>query len=264
MSETRLTPVICRCSSARCNQQRFRDKDGNWQPGAIVSVTTRVNHLAVDTQIAARFCGVQHSNDDNDESNSVSEIEINRLALSSQPLDVDRSNALNRSSVYDCGPYHRLSLRHSEPAVLYMSLMTAQISVFGHTSSKTSTWLMKSGKGLVTLTASGGLGESKYKPLNLRQENTLDTLPYDIRTIVKWFKLDPKLVKVVCCRSCFAMYPMQPKPTADKNDQNAVQHVAPKVPKGPLHCINMVFPNEADADAKALLEAASPCETDLY
>ncbi|KAA1073511.1 hypothetical protein PGT21_014169 [Puccinia graminis f. sp. tritici] len=169
-------------SPAKCNQQHFRDKDGNWASGAIVSKTTRLNHCAADNQVTSRFRAAQDSdkdspNEDHDDhacpgtpeqSNSsynVSELNI----LDVNKLDLSSSRPSPRPSpddAYDCSMYHQLSLRHSDPAVLHMSLMTAMLSVLSHTSSKTSSWLMKSGQGLMTLAASGGLGESHYQPLN--------------------------------------------------------------------------------------------------
>ncbi|WAR52230.1 hypothetical protein PtB15_1B671 [Puccinia triticina] len=259
----RSAAVVCRCRAFGCVQLRFRDRNGQWALGALVSTTTRASHAIADMHTAARFGGTQDSDEDSDSDNNsagigseVPELNIDRLALSSQR---PAPSPAARSNVYDCSPYHNFSLRHASPAVLHMSLLAAILTVCDHTSLQTASWLLKSGRELLALTASGALGKFPNKPLDFRQEETLKNLPSDAQTLIKWFKIDPKLVRVTCCPSCFAMYP-QPDPQSNPQAKGSKIPAAPIPPK----CINLVFPHGNNLNVAALREAASPCQADLY
>jgi hypothetical protein len=131
--------------------------------------------------------------------------------------------------------------------------------------------LLKSGKDTLGLAAASGLGEprNKDKRLNFRQEKTLQGLPSDIRTVLSWLKIDPALVTVVCCPSCFAMYPKPdpPKKNAPGTAPDTAQKNAPNIPappSGPTRCINTVFPKEDGANAEDLKQSPSECGAELY
>ncbi|KNZ55006.1 hypothetical protein VP01_2797g2 [Puccinia sorghi] len=147
------------------------------------------------------------------------------------------------------------------------------LSVYDNVSYSTSSWLLKSGKDLLTLAARGGLGarRDKEKSHDFRQAETLKTLPSDVRTVITWMKIDPALVTVISCPSCFTMYP-QPKDDdgggTEKKSQSTTQNTAqknpPKAPTGPMQCINLVFPKEEGASAAAKREPPSVCGAALY
>ncbi|EHS62629.1 uncharacterized protein PGTG_22604 [Puccinia graminis f. sp. tritici CRL 75-36-700-3] len=72
------------------------------------------------------------------------------------------------------------------------------------------------------------------------------------------------------------MYPIQPVNTSAHPKAPKLRNASeacvqarklrnvPEIPSSPMHCINKVLPKEADSDAKALLEPASPCGADFY
>ncbi|KAI7953318.1 hypothetical protein MJO28_005865 [Puccinia striiformis f. sp. tritici] len=283
MSETRREPVVCHCH--RCSRLQFRKRDGNWASGAIVSSATKISHAAVDTQMVARFQTSRDSDDDEDEDedddddspqspkkiNHSESPHVRRLNNDIEQIHLSsRHPGPNRSEVYDCSRFYKFTLKNVDPAVLHMSLLAAMLSVFDHVSVATSSWFLKSGKELLTLAASGGLGDrDNDQGLNLLQENTLDALPSDIRTVLARLQIEPTLVTVICCPSCWAMYP-KPAPREDDAPETAAQTAqknAPKIPAaptGPTRCINKVFPKEDGARVKQLREAPSECGAELY
>ncbi|KAI9607683.1 hypothetical protein KEM48_003470 [Puccinia striiformis f. sp. tritici PST-130] len=279
MSETRREPVVCHCH--RCSRLQFRKRDGNWASGAIVSSATKISHAAVDTQMVARFQTSRDSDDDEDEDedddddspqspkkiNHSESPHVRRLNNDIEQIHLSsRHPGPNRSEVYDCSRFYKFTLKNVDPAVLHMSLLAAMLSVFDHVSVATSSWFLKSGKELLTLAASGGLGDrDNDQGLNLLQENTLDALPSDIRTVLARLQIEPTLVTVICCPSCWAMYP-KPAPREDDAPETAAQTAqknAPKIPAaptGPTRCINKVFPKEDGARVKQLRLSKWHCQ----
>ena len=86
------------------------------------------------------------------------------------------------SAILYIGPYHTFTLEKADPAILHMTLLATMLSVFDHCSFTTLGWLLKSGKGLLTLAASGGLGKPRAQTLSFFQAETLKGLPIDIQT----------------------------------------------------------------------------------
>ncbi|KNZ55118.1 hypothetical protein VP01_275g1 [Puccinia sorghi] len=203
MNDSCRTVVICRCRAFRCIEQRFRDKHGNWSPGAAISRSAKISHDIADVQIAARYIEAQ-------------------------------------------GPYHQFTLEQAKPAALQVSLLATVLLVFGNVSFKMSNWVLRCGKDLLTLAASGGLDSSSTQ-LTRRQKTVLDKLPANIRTAFKWMRIDPELFKVMCCPSCF------PKKLGIEDTSNTrtdgVQWLR--------QCINQSFPNveEVAADPNKTAQA---------
>ena len=121
-------------------------------------------------------------------------------------------------------------------------------------------WLLRFGKYLLTLAASGGLGKPCGQTLSFCQAETLKTLPIDIQTAFRWMGIDPKLVKVTCCQACFAMYPIPKKPTA----KSAVSNVPADGPEAPRYCIHQTFPSEEEVTRDYLSPQARMCGAELF
>ncbi|EFP93969.2 uncharacterized protein PGTG_19569, partial [Puccinia graminis f. sp. tritici CRL 75-36-700-3] len=201
MSDTRRDPVVCHCQ--RCNQQRFRQKDGNWAPGAIVSSATKISHAAADTQMAARF-GISRDSDNDSNDDSDDDMDSDNDMKDVRPDSAQKSHRSESpcsspilSDIYNCDQFYNFTLKDVNPAVLHISLSSAMLSVFDHVSVATSSWLLKSGKDLLTLAVSGGLGDRQNdEGLNVLQQNTLNSLPSDIRTVLARLEIEPTLVTV--------------------------------------------------------------------
>ncbi|KAA1066839.1 hypothetical protein PGT21_000355 [Puccinia graminis f. sp. tritici] len=149
-------------------------RTGNWQSGAIVARSTRRGHAEAEQSIFTHNLeprvrsGQAEDNDDIDEDDD--------------DMDEDDDDTDFR---FD------------------MDLIVALKSQTQRSIPTTAC-----GKDLLTVAVSTGLGNPpKNKRLNFRQEETLKTLPLDVRTVIEWIEIDPMLVTVVCCPRCFAMYP---------------------------------------------------------
>lgn len=65
----------------------------------------------------------------------------------------------------------------------------------------------------VELSISHGIvPENSVSQLEQIERSTLQRFPRNISTVVGWLKIDPSLIFMNCCRSCFALYPLSRTP----------------------------------------------------
>ncbi|KAA1133875.1 hypothetical protein PGTUg99_029827 [Puccinia graminis f. sp. tritici] len=108
----------------------------------------------------------QSDSNRSNQSHDVSELDLQHVVLS-RSHSPERAGTTD-SNVYDCSRYYKFSLRHADPAVLHISLLTAMLAIFDHASFARSSWLLKCGKDLLALTAATGLGQPRKKGVDKR------------------------------------------------------------------------------------------------
>lgn len=97
---------------------------------------------------------------------------------------------------------------------LHVALTAAIMSIFDHSSMLTSSWLLDMMRVTIELSITHGLVvDNSVTSLALSDVTTLQRFPRTITTAIGWLKIDPSLVYMNCCKSCFALYPISRTPT---------------------------------------------------
>lgn len=107
------------------------------------------------------------------------------------------------------GPFMNLNFRSTSPISLHAGLVGAMIAVFDHMSLSTASWLMKSQHHTVEMILKQ---QHPDDPASYVDQMVLGQIPQDIRTMIKWLNIDPKLMIYNCCNTCFALYRMDNTP----------------------------------------------------
>lgn len=157
----------------------------------------------------------------------------------------DRSLGWNGSSEH----FHNFTLASMSPLCLHVALTELILSIFGNASNETSSWLLNTMKVAIELTITHGLLPSD-SPIQLMeiQRDMLNKFPRTIVTAIGWLKIDPVLVIMNCCKSCFALYKLEKAP-------RRCNHLVANIPGGPPeepesldnYGVN-VFPSETAID----------------
>ncbi|EGG03942.1 uncharacterized protein MELLADRAFT_108863 [Melampsora larici-populina 98AG31] len=125
--------------------------------------------------------------------------------------DSARQNGLRQ---YDTNRFHDFTLSSFNPVCLHIALTAVIINVFDHASMLTSAWLMDMMRISVELLIMYGLVTKKdATPLTLAEIPIFRRLPRTITTAIGWLQIDPSLIYMNCCRSCFALYSLAKTPT---------------------------------------------------
>lgn len=99
------------------------------------------------------------------------------------------------------------------PVLLHVVLIVVILSVFGNVSMNSSSWLLDCLKITVELCLSGEI--KIFKPrilLSSSDESILRRNPKTITTAITWLNIEPDLIEMNCCKSCFALYPLDRTP----------------------------------------------------
>lgn len=110
---------------------------------------------------------------------------------------------------------------------MQVGLTACMLSLFGHASNETASWLMDMIKIVIELTITHGLlPEDRLSQLQHGQSEMLEKFPRSIGTTIGWLKIDPVLVVMNFCKRCFALYPLEKPP-------HQCNHLVAKIPGGP-------------------------------
>lgn len=136
---------------------------------------------------------------------------------------------------------------------LHVALTAAVMSIFDHATMSTSAWLMDMMRVSVELSITHGLVARKTStPLSLTEIPTLKRFPRTITTAIAWLKIDPRLIYMNCCKSCFALYSLSRTP-------KFCNHRITSIPGGQTDC-STAANNEITAEAE---EQSSVCDQDF-
>lgn len=98
----------------------------------------------------------------------------------------------------------------------------------------TASWLLDCFRNMIELCLTHGINLVKSPALLLASDaTTIHRIPKSIKTVYRWLGLEPSLIEMNCCQSCFALYPLQRTPTT-------CTHLVSRIPGGP--------PDSADPD----------------
>ncbi|KAH9809247.1 hypothetical protein DFH28DRAFT_862067, partial [Melampsora americana] len=147
---------------------------------------------------------------------------------------------------YNCSRFYEFTLASFNPVCLHVALTAAVMSIFDHSSMSTSAWLLDMMRIAIELSMTHGLvPDSSIPQLDVAELMTLQRFPRTITTAIGWLKLDPILVYMNCCQSCFALYSIERTPSL-------CNHVIARIPGGP--------PDLGDANTE-ISPSAGPVET---
>ncbi|KAH9809642.1 hypothetical protein DFH28DRAFT_838660, partial [Melampsora americana] len=120
----------------------------------------------------------------------------------------------NGVTVYQCERFYTFSLEDVNPLLLYVALIAAMLSIFARLSMSTASWLLDNLRVSLELCLTQGLNPLQ-KPKSLLESDaiTLRQIPKSITTVIRWLKIDPRLIEMNCCDACFALYPLDGTPT---------------------------------------------------
>lgn len=117
------------------------------------------------------------------------------------------------------------------------------MNVFSHVSMKGTSWILDVQRTNIELSLTHGLKlNSSPAELYPYNDELLNRIPRTISTVFGWLQIDPTLIYMNCCTSCFALYPIDSAPPT-------CNHRISSIPSGP--------PESTDLDAEF---AAEPCE----
>ncbi|KAI7954114.1 hypothetical protein MJO28_006661 [Puccinia striiformis f. sp. tritici] len=97
-------------------------------------------------------------------------------------------------------------LFHTHPVVLYASLATVFSHILRHTPAGVSSYSLRCQTDLVKITLSNGVLNQPPHQIMHSEKMAIRNIPKDIRTVISWLQLSPRLNIYVCCRECFAIY----------------------------------------------------------
>lgn len=81
------------------------------------------------------------------------------------------------------------------------------LSVFEHISATTASWLLSIMTLILDLSITVGLIPAQSRGQLLPQEaRFLSLIPRTIKTAIGWLEIDPALIRMNCCKACFALY----------------------------------------------------------
>ncbi|WAQ83178.1 hypothetical protein PtA15_3A547 [Puccinia triticina] len=134
--------------------------------------------------------------------------------IPSPPLPPNASSSSQNQTqspvAYDCSQFFSLSLKSSNPSVVHTAIVAAILSIFNQCSSNVVSWFLKSQRDLQKLIISRSLTPHLINELAHPDLLVIQEIPQRIETIVAWLNLDPVLTRLLCCKKCFAMYPILP------------------------------------------------------
>ncbi|KAH9808405.1 hypothetical protein DFH28DRAFT_1196268, partial [Melampsora americana] len=132
--------------------------------------------------------------------------------LSKMCLDSTSAKAAG-VQVYNCDRFYQFTLENMNPVLLHVILVAAILSVFGNISTNSASWLLDCLKIIVELCLSGAINIFKPRALlSMSDESILRRIPKTITTAITWLNIEPDLIEVNCCESCFALYPLERTP----------------------------------------------------
>ncbi|POW10934.1 hypothetical protein PSTT_05682, partial [Puccinia striiformis] len=106
------------------------------------------------------------------------------------------------TEIYQCS----IRLFHTHPVVLYASLATVFSHILRHTPAGVSSYSLRCQTDLVKITLSNGVLNQPPHQIMHSEKMAIRNIPKDIRTVISWLQLSPRLNIYVCCRECFAIY----------------------------------------------------------
>ncbi|KAH9808456.1 hypothetical protein DFH28DRAFT_1087747 [Melampsora americana] len=128
---------------------------------------------------------------------------------------------------YNCGRFYSFTLANFNPVCLHVALTAAIMTIFDHSSMSTSAWLLDMMRITIELSVTHGLVvDNSIKHLEIAEISTLKRFPRTITTAIGWLQIDPTLVYMNCCQSCFALYPISRTPIS-------CNHRIASIPGGP-------------------------------
>lgn len=131
------------------------------------------------------------------------------------------------------------------PVCLHVALTAAVMSIFDHSSMSTSAWILDMMRITIELSMTYGLvPDNSISQLDVIEVLNLQRFPCTITTALGWLKIDPILVYMNCCQSCFALCPIERTP-------NLCSHHIARIPGGP--------PDSGEVNTK-ILSSPSPVE----
>ncbi|POV95567.1 hypothetical protein PSHT_15608 [Puccinia striiformis] len=115
--------------------------------------------------------------------------------------------------IYDCSSFFSRRLLYTHPTILYSSLFAAVCHILNQASAGVSSYILKSQIELLKITLSHGvLTQQSPRQLKHSEQTAIANIPVDIRTVVHWLQINPRLNIFICCRQCFALYNTEDAP----------------------------------------------------
>lgn len=133
------------------------------------------------------------------------------------------------------------------PVLLHVVLVVAILNIFVNLSTNTARWLLDCLKIVIELCLTERINIFQSPILLTRPEELiLNRIPKTITTAVRWLNVEPSLIEMNCCESCFALYSLNSTP------EKCTHHYS-QIPGGP--------PNSSEANTKTISSEA-PWEPD--
>ncbi|KAI7966749.1 hypothetical protein MJO29_000026 [Puccinia striiformis f. sp. tritici] len=236
--------VLCTCVSHECATKRYMI-DGIWQTGNLVIAKTARHHQLDDQAQASDLAPAAgpttsaslHSPEPESEGEAPQPEEREgeapdhlfdaALAAVTKSLTLTRIGPA-RPSVFDTSRWMVSPVLLTAPVFTYGALIATMFSILQSTSNRSSAWILRSQRDMIELTLCNGLrSQSSPRSLTATEQSTLDELPVDTRTTIKWLKLDPSIQRQSCCARCFATYPLNRTPDHCYHQEDHVDEEEP-------------------------------------